>query len=345
MAIDIRKDVQLSEYTTLKIGGVARYFVEVSTVEEIGEAVQFAKQIALPHLILGGGSNLLIADTGFDGVVIQNHLKGIRYIEHENEFVTLVAEAGEVLDEVIADTVSRGYFGLENLSAIPGSVGATPVQNVGAYGVEVSDIILKIEAYHIPTESIKIFSPEECKFRYRDSFFKTEAGKEFIITSVHFSLTKKYSPKIHYKDLVKLFAETKPTLKEIREAVIAIRSQKFPDWQVLGTAGSFFKNPIIPRAQSEALLEYYPDLPSYDAGNEQVKMPLGYVLDNICGLKGYSDGKVGLFEKQALVLVNFGGATAGEVFEFVEFVRSKVFEKTKIKIEPEVRFVGFEKSI
>lgn len=341
MSIDIRENVLLSDYTTLKIGGVARYFVRVNTIEEVDKAVKFAKQISQPYLVLGGGSNLLIADKGFAGLVIHNNLRGVQFVEtKENETVELIAGAGEVFDEIIIKAVNNNYFGLENLSSIPGTVGATPVQNVGAYGVEVGDIISKVETYHVPTESIKIFTSKECEFGYRDSFFKTKAGKEFIITAVHFSLTKNYQPKIHYKDLSKIFEQTEPTLKEIREAVIAIRAQKFPDWHIVGTAGSFFKNPIITSKQAKALQAQYPELPLYDLGNGEVKIPLGYVLDNICGLKGYFRGRVGLFEKQALVLINHGDATADEVLEFIKFVEQKVFDKTEIKIKPEVRFVG-----
>ncbi len=335
----VKENVSLRDYTTLKIGGVARYLVEVRTEEEVIEAVRFAKQIALPHLFLGSGSNLLIADGGFDGVVIYNNLKGIRYIEQKDKTVILIVQAGEILDEVIADTVERGYFGLENLSAIPGTVGATPVQNVGAYGVEVADCVLSVSACHVPTGEIKKFLPVDCQFDYRNSFFKTEQGRDYFITAVHFQLTKTYSPKLHYKDLKQRFLNTKPTLSEIREAVISIRANKFPDWQILGTAGSFFKNPIVTKEKANILLKKYPNLPTYETENGEVKIPLGYVLDNICGLKGYQENKVGLFEKQALVLVNHGEATAEDVLRFVKNIEAKVFEMTEINIEPEVRYV------
>jgi len=208
MSITVREHVSLKEYTTLKIGGEARYFIEVKNVVEIDEAVQFAKQTELPHLILGSGTNLLVSDEGFSGVVIYVQLRGVEYIEDKNENMMLVAQAGENFDEVIFDSVNRGYSGLENLSAIPGTVGATPVQNVGAYGVEVADVIEEVEVYHMPTNTVKKLSAKMCKFEYRNSFFKTKEGKNYIITAVHFRLSKNiFIPKIKYADLAKYFTE------------------------------------------------------------------------------------------------------------------------------------------
>ncbi len=342
MTLSISENVSLRAHTTLKTGGVARYVVEVRTVAEVVEARQFAMQTALPQLVLGGGSNVLVEDAGFAGVVILNKLKGIKYVEHEDT-VTLVCQSGELLDEVVADTVTRGYWGLENLSAIPGTVGATPVQNVGAYGVEIGNIISKVEAYNLQTGEYKIFSNQECEFGYRDSFFKKEIGKNYFITAVHMQLSKKINPQLAYADLVKIFSDQIPTLESVRNAIIKIRSQKFPDWKVIGTAGSFFKNPIITSVQGEVLRTQYPLLPQYDAGVGLVKIPLGYVLDKVCGLKGYRVGAVGLFTAQALVLVNYGGATTAEIKNFVAEVQQKVFTKTGINIFPEVRFIGDEK--
>jgi len=340
MSITVREQVSLKEYTTLRVGGAARYFIEVSSVVEIDEAVQFAKQTELPHLIIGGGSNLLISDEGFSGVVIYVQLKGIEYFEISNDEVLLIAQAGENFDEVISDSVEKKYSGLENLSAIPGTVGATPVQNVGAYGVEVADLIEVVETYHISTGEIKKFSSEMCDFKYRDSFFKTKEGREYVITSVHFCLRKNiFSPKINYADLKKIFGENIPTLTEVREAVINIRSKKFPDWHKVGTAGSFFKNPVINTDVAESLQVCFPELPIYKMNDNQAKVSLGYILDKVCNLKGYRDNKVGLFINQALVLVNYDGANSKEIADFAKQIKEKVFEMTKIKIEPEVRYI------
>lgn len=334
----IQENIPLSAHTTLHIGGVARYFVEAQSIEEVKAAAHFALQNALPLLVLGGGSNLLVSDEGFAGVVLKNAITGLEFFEEENT-LRIVGGAGLVFDEVIAAIVVRGGVGLENLSAIPGTLGATPVQNVGAYGVEVGEMIASVRAVSLESGEEKIFTHDECQFSYRDSFFKTVSGKKFCITHVTLCVQKNGTPKIMYADLQKFFGDTSPTVAQVREAVIKIRAQKFPDWHQVGTAGSFFKNPVISLDQYRELLREYPLLPQYAAGPDMVKIPLGYVLDKLCGLKGYRTGRVGLYEEQALVLVNHGGATAAEVKEFVAFVSEKVFTKTKIKIFPEVVFV------
>lgn len=326
-------------YTTLRVGGLAKYFVTVSSIEDVEKAGLFVNQTDLPFLVLGGGSNLLINDDGYKGIVIHNQLKGREYIEHDNDSVTLICQAGEILDEVIQDTVERGYWGLENLSSIPGTVGATPVQNVGAYGVEVSDCIEYVETYHVPTSTKNNFKKTECNFGYRDSFFKTEIGKKYIITAIHFHLQKKSNTKIFYKDLNKKFFNTVPSQSEIRNEIISIRSEKFPDWKVVGTAGSFFKNPIVSKKEAEALQVVYPELPMYDVDSESVKISLGYALDKICNLKGYQLKNVGLFSNQALVLVNYGNKNAEEIKNFSELVAEKIYKETKIIIMPEVNFI------
>lgn len=342
MSLKIEENVSLAKFTTLQVGGAARYLVRVGSVEEVKEAAIFAQQKSLPLLCLGSASNVLIDDKGYEGVVIINQLKG-RLYEEQDETIQLVCGSGEILDEVVADVVAKGYWGLENLSAIPGTVGATPVQNVGAYGVEVGELITKVETINLVDGSEKIFSNQECAFGYRDSFFKTSVGKKFFITKVHFVLQKKDNPKIEYKDLQKYFSDTTPTLSEIRKAVVTIRSEKFPDWTKVGTAGSFFKNPIIDSGMADKLAALYPELPVYKIDAQTVKIPLGYVLDKICGLRGYKEGVVGLYQNQALVLVNYGDATATQVKNFATEIRDKVFLKTNISIEPEVTFVTEEK--
>lgn len=338
MQIDLQENILLAAHTTLHIGGVARYFACVGSAKEVRAAVRFAEQNSLPLLVLGGGSNLLVSDEGFPGLVLKNVYSGLEFFD-EGETVRVVGGAGLMLDEVVAAVVARGYAGIENLSAIPGTLGATPVQNVGAYGVEMGEVIESVAAINLVSGEEKIFTEDECKFAYRDSFFKTVEGKKYFITYVTLRLQKNAAPKISYADLAKSFVDVTPTVAEVRAAVIKIRSAKFPDWHVLGTAGSFFKNPIIPRVHFERLALKYEGLPHYEAGPGMVKIPLGYVLDKLCGLKGYRQGKVGLYEAQALVLVNYGGATATEVKEFVNEITEKVFQKTEIKIEPEVNFV------
>ena len=339
MPIQIQENIQLANYTTLKTGGVARYFVTVTNQADLTEAVAFARSQKLPLLFLGGGSNMLIDDTGYNGVVVWCAIKGREYTEYEDGRVTLVCGAGEMLDEVVAESVAKGYWGLENLSAIPGTVGATPVQNVGAYGVEVSQLIAHVEVCNVVTGEVDVLNNDECEFAYRESFFKKENGKNYFITAVHFDLQKNPTPKIGYADLRDKFGDTTPMVEEVREAIIAIRRAKFPDWTVLGTAGSFFKNPVVRRFEADALRLKYPELPQYEAGEGMVKISLGYVLDKICGLRGYKVGNVGLYEAQALVLVNYGGATTAEIKKFATHISDLVYVKTKIIISPEVRFI------
>ncbi|MEZ4195118.1 MAG: UDP-N-acetylmuramate dehydrogenase [Candidatus Paceibacterota bacterium] len=338
MTLAIKENVSLKDYTTLKTGGVGLYLVEVGSVEELGQAVDLAKQHQLPVLVIGEGSNFLISDEGFSGLVIKVNILGRDYVE-DGETVTFTCGAGETLDKIVAETVTKGYWGLENLSAIPGTVGATPVQNVGAYGVEIKDVVKTVETFHLLTKEKKVFTNHECRFGYRDSFFKTDEGRNYVITKVSFVLSKNAKPKIDYADLQKFFSGSEISLEKIRQAIISIRANKFPDWKVVGTAGSFFKNPIVDKVVVDSILLRYPDLPVYQVDENSFKIPLGFVLDKICNLKGYRVGQVGLYENQALVLVNYGENNATEIKNFVTEITKIVAEKTGIKIEPEVRFV------
>lgn len=336
MSTLIREHVALGNLTTLKVGGDARYYAEVHTIEDIKEAGLFAAQTALPLFVLGGGSNILVADSGYDGVVMHMKLRGVTYVTNGDGSVLVTAAAGEVFDELVASTVDRGLWGLENLSHIPGSVGATPIQNVGAYGVEVSSLIYAVVTYHVPSQTIRTFTADECQFGYRDSFFKTSIGREYVVTAVQFLLRTTPTPRLLYKDLSDYFGNQIPQLQEVREAVIVIRSKKFPDWKTTGTAGSFFKNPIVTRMRAAELRERFPNLPLYEAPHNQMKCSLGFILDQVCGLKGFRLGKVRLYEQQALVVVVDEGATEKSVSEFAKIISTRVFDATGIIIEREV---------
>jgi len=333
----IQKNVSLAAHTTLKVGGAADYFVRVTTVEELKQAVTFAQQKALPVFLLGGGSNVLFADDGFRGLVIQNAIAGISYVE-EAGAVALVCGAGEMWDSLVADAVSKEYWGLENLSAIPGTVGATPYQNVGAYGVEVSSLITHVGCLHVDTLEEKIFSNQACAFGYRDSYFKTAAGKKWIITQVHFQLSVVAKPVLEYKDVAHLQTRKNLTAQAVRDEIISIRSQKFPDWDTVGTAGSFFKNPIISDAQYTALKETYPELPAFAASSGEWKVSLGWILDKALHLKGYCEQDVCLYEKQALVLVNYGHSST-HIKSFYQAIQKRVHAEMGIVIKPEVQVV------
>ncbi|MEZ4103669.1 MAG: UDP-N-acetylmuramate dehydrogenase [Candidatus Paceibacterota bacterium] len=335
----IKEKVLLYKYTTLKVGGEAKYFAMISEVEDLEKIRRFASQTALSWFVFGGGSNILADDSGYEGLAIHNNIKGFQYKDIENDKVLLVCKSGEVLDEVIADTVRKGYWGLENLSAIPGTVGATPVQNVGAYGVEVKDLIKEVTCFNMLTGQTETFTNKDCDFGYRDSFFKTEKGKNYIILSVSFLLNKNPTPKLEYRDLKNKFNNVVVDQKDIREAVIKIRENKFPNWKKVGTAGSFFKNPIVSKETVDSLIEMYPGLPNYKMINGKFKLSLGYILDKICNLKGCKDGNVGLYSEQALVLVNYKEKNSKEIKRFADEIIKIVYEKTKIKITPEVFYL------
>jgi UDP-N-acetylmuramate dehydrogenase len=342
MALKPEEHIFLREYTTFKIGGEAKYFFRAKSIEDVREAVGFAHENSFPIFVLGGGSNLLVSDLGFQGVVIKNEILGLEFIE-EGDFVLAKAGAGENWDSFVDACVSRELYGLENLSGIPGTVGATPVQNIGAYGVEVKDTIFSVETLDTRDGGIKIFENKDCHFAYRDSFFKTKEGKNFVVLSVTFKLRKTGKLNLEYKDLANYFsgkAET-ATLKTVRNAVLEIRSKKFPDLKIFGTAGSFFKNPIISNESFEKIKKDYPEIPNFPANQggidkSLVKVSLAWILDKVCGLKGFSEGPVGLYEFQPIVIVNNGGANSQQVENFAVNIAQKVFDKTGIKVAWEV---------
>lgn len=299
----MNKNFSLKNLNTFGIEATTRFFCEVHTLEELKDVLKTDQRI----FILGGGSNVLLSD--FDGLVIKMNIDN----------------AGNNWDDFVFECMSAGKYGLENLSYIPGTVGAAPVQNIGAYGVEVGDRIEKVYAIHAKTLEEKIFSREECKFSYRSSIFKKE--KEWIITRVEFNFTDEINTS--YKGL-----EGLQTPQEIRDTVIKIRKEKLPDWHTLGTAGSFFKNPIVPIGTVN-----YPDLPKYPYSNTHEKVSLAWIIDKVCGLKGYRKGNVGLYQNQALVIVNYGGATFKEIDDFAREIAGIVKEKTGLDIEREVETV------
>lgn len=333
----IKKDVPLAGYTTLGIGGRAEYLAEVTNLHELHEVVLWAKENTIPVTILGGGSNVLVRDEGVKGVVIQIRFTEVTYTKKDEEYMYVTTGAGIVLDELVAELVSKNLWGLENLSGIPGTVGAVPIQNVGAYGVEACECIHTVTVYDTETHTTLEFTNDACVFSYRDSIFKHESGKRYIVVAVTFLVSSTPNPKLGYKDIKSFFGKDTPSsIGEIREAIIAIRSKKFPDWKTVGTAGSFFKNPIIPKNQFEELKTLYPLVPGYVVQGNQVKVSLGWILDHVCNMRGIRKGQVGLYEKQALVLVCDKGSSANEVQSFSESIIREVFQKTKIIIEREV---------
>lgn len=332
----IQKNVPLAPYTTLGVGGTASLFASVRTHDEVRELMLWAESESLPVLCIGGGSNILVPDGGIDGLVMHVAIDREEYRD-TGDTVLVTVGAGVIFDMFVLHTVEHGLWGLENLSAIPGTVGGVPIQNVGAYGVEARDVIESVTVFDRETNTIKILTNAECAFAYRDSLFKHEGNGRYVVTAVTFVLSKTAQPQIRYKDLQIRFGEEKhPSIREIREAICEIRSHKFPDWHDLGTAGSFFKNPIVASEMHARIKALYPELPTYPESDGRFKIALGWILDRVLALKGYREGNIGLYSEQALVLVNHGGATAEEILVFSERIIQKVFDATGLHIEREV---------
>ncbi|HEY4495810.1 MAG TPA: UDP-N-acetylmuramate dehydrogenase [Candidatus Paceibacterota bacterium] len=342
----ILENISLKELTTFKTGGRARFFCVAKNILEIVTAIDFARLRKQPLFVLGGGSNILVSSAGFSGLVLKIDILGVEFIEKTGAKVEVIAGTGENWDNLVNLTVAKNLHGLENLSLIPGSVGSAPVQNIGAYGAEISSVISFVEVFDQKTLKLKILKNKDCRFSYRDSVFKTKAGKKFIITRVGFLLkkaNKKIMFKTAYPDLQEWLKKEKishPTVSEIRRAIVSIRTNKLPDLNQFGTAGSFFKNPIIDNIQFQKLKVKFPDLPGVSVNKNKVKIFLAWVLDKICDLKGFSIGKVGLHEKQPLVIVNYGGATAEEIKSFAKKIADIVKEEIGLEIEREVEYVG-----
>lgn len=338
--MSIQENVILAPFTTFKLGGPAKYFCRAKSEAELIEAVKFAKSKDLPILVIGGGSNLLISDAGFNGLVVRNEIMGIEWKDTEGGSVIVRAGAGEDWEGLVGQTVERGLYGLECLSSIPGTVGASPVQNIGAYGVDVSKAVQSVRVLDTVSMQVIELSNADCHFAYRDSIFKHEKGR-YIVTAVVYLLKKDGKVDISYKDVKEYFAKKKivsPTLAEVRQAVIEIRKNKLPDWTKWGTAGSFFKNPIISSEEFALLKERYPEMPSYPEPDGRVKVSLGWILDKLCDARGLIIGNVSTHDKQALVVVAKPGATATEVVAFAQELMRRVKDKTGIEIEGEVEW-------
>lgn len=340
MTID--ENIPLKHLTTLKIGGEARYFCIVKSFDDLREAIGFAKKLKVHIFVLGGGSNVLISDGGFGGVVIKMALKGITFYEDGSHTKVKVA-AGEGWDDFVDEVVHKGLWGVENLSGIPGTIGGAVVQNIGAYGAEVSSAVESVEIFDSSVMEKRIISAEQCRFGYRESLFKRSDGRNYVITEVTFRLSKNGSPNISYKDLQKYFSELnapKLGLKSVREAVLKIRAEKFPPLNQYGTAGSFFKNPIVSDSSFANIRKNFPEMPNFPTSRGKIKLPLAWILDKVCSFRGRKMGHVGLYDKQPLVLVNFGEATAHEVSVFADKVAADVKNKTGVEVEREVQTIG-----
>ena len=352
MVFEIQKNVPLAAFTTFKIGGNARYFISAETENDVIEGLEFAEKNNLEVFILGGGSNILISDEGFDGLVLRISIKGISFSTEKDKTVYVIAQAGEDWDEFVAFCVENDLQGVECLSGIPGFVGGTPVQNVGAYGQEVSETIVSVSVFDRKSKEIKELTNAECGFAYRTSIFNTSAKNRFIVLAVTFALKQNGQPRIVYEDLKRHFEGKSPDLQETRRAVCEIRAGKAMLVRQGGadaqSAGSFFKNPIVSREKYAELKKLgealgFKDIPNYKVDDQNVKIPAAWLIEKSGFHKGFTKGNAGLSTKHTLALTNRGSATAQEILGLKTEIQSKVKKLFGIELKTEPVFVGFEK--
>jgi UDP-N-acetylmuramate dehydrogenase len=330
----INQNISLTSFNTFGIDVSAIAFTEVSCFEHLTHVLRKNKK---QHLILGGGSNILFTQN-FDGLVIKNNFRGIAILEENDQNILIKVGAGEVWHDFVLFCIQHNYAGIENLSLIPGSVGACPIQNIGAYGVEVKDVITEVEVFDLYKHVTRTFSNLECEFDYRSSIFKTSEKGRHCVTSVTFRLKKQATIHTAYGDIEQELERLKilsPSIQDVSRAVINIRSSKLPDPKKLGNSGSFFKNPIISEAQKNIMLQNHTDMPHYPQPNGSYKIAAGWLIEQ-CGWKGKRIENYGVHEHQSLVLVNHGGAQGRDIFNLSEKIIESVYDTFEIKLEREV---------
>ena len=329
------KNYNLKAHNTFGIDAKCSRFLEYESVAEAQEVAKILRESSIPYIIIGGGSNLLLTKD-YEGIVVHSACKGV-----ERRGNSLICGSGEVWDDIVAKSIAMQLYGAENLSLIPGDVGASAVQNIGAYGSEVKDLIRKIKAVDISTGTVREFDHTECEYGYRQSRFKHEWKNRFLIISVEYELSESFQPRLDYGNIRAELERrniTEPTAQQLRDTIIDIRNAKLPDPKVMGNAGSFFMNPIVSREKYEQLAEQYVGMPHYEIDADNVKIPAGWMIDQ-CGWKGKSLGRAGVHDKQALVLVNRGGATGAEIVALCEAIQKDVKAKFDIDIHPEVNII------
>jgi len=335
----IKQNYDLSEFNTFGIQVYAEFFAEIKHEDELGDLFGLPEFKNNKRIFLGGGSNVLFTED-FKGLVILNKLKGIEILEENSETVTLRALGGENWHQFVLFSVNRGYWGLENLSLIPGTVAAAPMQNIGAYGVEIESVLENVETYEIETGQKKIFRMDECELGYRDSIFKNKLKGKYFISAIVVKLRKEGKGKTDYKVLKEHLEKNKIEVKEpkdVSRAVVEIRQSKLPDPKDIGNAGSFFKNVFVVKEKLDELLQIYPAMP-YFVEEEVFKIPAAWLIEQ-CGWKGHKEGNVGVHHKQALVLVNYGGGKGKEILELAYKIIASVKEKFGLELQPEVNIV------
>lgn len=337
----IYSNVSLKDFNTFGVEVFAKFYTEVTSTQMVVELCKQAMFVDQEVLLLGGGSNILLTQD-FSGLVVRNCILGREIVAETTESIDIKIGAGEIWQEIVEYAIDEGFGGLENLSLIPGTVGAAPVQNIGAYGVEIKDIFVKLEAVNRKTGKVHIFDNEAFQFGYRSSIFTTSLVDKYVITWVTLKLSKKPILNVSYGQITNLLAKrrlTNPTIRDISEIVIEIRQSKLPDPDKIGNAGSFFKNPIIPLNHYDKLKIEWPNLPgSNTKDGESIKVPAAWLIEK-CGFKGKRYGNVGVYSKHALVLVNYGGGTGMEIQNLANNIQKTVEKTFGIKLEPEVNIV------
>ena len=335
--MDIKERVSLKKYNTFGFDIQARYFCEASDIQCLRDCLNFADKENCSVVLLGGGSNVLLTKD-IEYLVLKVNLTGYEIVSENDEFVWFKAGAGEIWHDLVLSTLEKGWGGIENLSLIPGLVGAAPMQNIGAYGVELKDVFYSLEALNRKSMEIEIFDKDSCKFGYRESVFKKELKDQYIITSVTLKLSKNPVVNVSYgaiSDVLKSKRIKTPTIRDVSNTVIQIRQSKLPDPKVIGNAGSFFKNPVISKSQFEQIRAGYPKVPSYAQSDGQVKIPAGWLIEQ-CGWKGRRMGEIGVHDKQALVLVNHGNGRGEDVYQLSEDILQSVKKEFGIELHREV---------
>ncbi len=342
--LNIEENVPLAPLTTFKIGGNAKLFARACSEHDVIAAFEFATTPSIPLFILGGGSNVLIADNGFDGLVLQNGIKGVREISDGQDGMLIEVGAGEDWDGFVAHAVGKRWAGVECLSGIPGLVGGTPVQNVGAYGQDVSETIVSVRCLDRQTGKILTLSNSECEFQYRQSIFNSNQRDRFIVLNVLFMLRPHGIPKIAYRDLVDRFEGHEASLAEVRDAVMEIRRSKSmvidPTDPNSRSAGSFFKNPVVSSKTFEEIRTSFPDIPHFETG-DQVKIPAAWLIEKAGFSKGFVAGEAGISSKHTLAIINRGSARAEEIVVLMKRIKGAVEREFGIELTPEPIFIGF----
>ena len=335
--MNIQENISLKAFNTFGIDATAKRFVSITSVYHLQELLKKEKNIFL----ISGGSNMLLTKN-IEQLVVHLDCKGISIDKEDEDFVYLNVNSGENWHDFVLFCVEQNYGGVENLSLIPGNVGTCPIQNIGAYGVEVKDVITKVEAVEIASTKLHTFANKDCKFGYRNSIFKNEAKNKYAITSVSFKLTKQnHTLNTSYGAIETELASkniTNPSLKEVSNAVTAIRKSKLPDPKKIGNSGSFFKNPVISKSHFLELQNQYPNIPSYIISEDEIKVPAGWLIET-AGFKGKRFGNYGVHEKQALVLVNYGNATGKEIYALAQKIKETILNQFSIHLEIEVNII------